>query len=60
MILTKSELLSKVKAKGKVVVLELLPDNKEAYLLTIYDQSEFDSVDDKTLKNIIEGLHSEQ
>ncbi len=35
----------------------VVKDNKEVYLLTIYDKSEFDSIDDKTLKNIIQSLN---
>jgi hypothetical protein len=34
-----------------------LKDNKEVYLLTIYDKSDFENVDDKTLRNIILSLN---
>jgi hypothetical protein len=32
---------------------DLVAENKEAYLLTIYDKAELDSIDDKALKNMI-------
>jgi len=51
----------KSKGKGKSgggrVISYLVTQNKEIYLLTIFDKSEFDSIDDKTLKKIIESLH---
>jgi len=59
----KIRLSIKSKGKGKSgggrVITYLLRDNKEVYLLTIYDKSEFDSVDDKTLKSIIQSLNLE-
>lgn len=57
----KIRLAIKSKGKGKRgggrVVTYVVKDNKEVYLLTIYDKSEFDNVDDKTLKNIIQSLN---
>ena len=51
----------KSKGKGKSgggrVITYVVKDNKEVYLLTIYDKSEFENVDDKTLKNIIQSLN---
>lgn len=47
----------KGKSGGARVITYLLTENKEVYLLTIYDKSEFDSVDDKIIKAIIEGLN---
>jgi mRNA-degrading endonuclease RelE of RelBE toxin-antitoxin system len=51
----------KSKGKGKSgggrVIIYVIKDNKEVYMLTIYDKSEFESVDDKTLKNIIQSLN---
>ncbi len=41
----------------KQELVDLNSDNNEVYLLTIYDKSEFDSVDDKTIKLIIESLN---
>jgi len=57
----KIELAIKSKGKGKSgggrVITYVVKDNKEVYLLTIYDKSEFENVDDKTLKNIIQSLN---
>jgi hypothetical protein len=51
----------KSKGKGKSgggrVITYVVSDNKEVYLLTIFDKSEFENVDDKTLKNIIQSLN---
>jgi len=50
----------KSKGKGKSgggrVITYLITDSKEVYLLTIYDKSEFDSIDSKTIASIIENL----
>jgi mRNA-degrading endonuclease RelE of RelBE toxin-antitoxin system len=57
----KIRLSIKSKGKGKSgggrIISYVVKDNKEVYLLTIYDKSEFDSIDDKTLKNIIQSLN---
>ena len=51
----------KSKGKGKSgggrIITYLIDKNKEVYLLTIYDKSELDSIDDKALKNIIQSLN---
>lgn len=53
-----------IKSKGKGrsggarIITYVVTENNEVYLLTIYDKSEFDSVDDKTIKAIIESLES--
>jgi mRNA-degrading endonuclease RelE of RelBE toxin-antitoxin system len=51
----------KSKGKGKSgggrAITYVVSDNKEVYLLTIFDKSEFENVDDKTLKNIIQSLN---
>jgi mRNA-degrading endonuclease RelE of RelBE toxin-antitoxin system len=51
----------KSKGKGKSgggrVITYVVTENKEVYLLTIYDKSEFDSIDDKTIKAIIATLN---
>jgi len=56
----KVRLAIKSKGKGKSggarVITYLVKENKEVYLLTIYDKSEFDSLDDKIIKAIIESL----
>ena len=43
---------------GARVITYLLTDNKEVYLLTMYDKSEFDSLDDKTIRMIIGSLNT--
>ena len=59
----KIRLSIKSKGKGKSggarVITYLVTENKELYLLTIYDKSEFDSIDTKTLKAIIAGITNE-
>ena len=56
----KIRLAIKSKGKGKSgggrIITYLVKENKEVYLLTIYDKSEFDAIDDKTLQILIEGL----
>ena len=47
----------KGKSGGGRVITYLVNDNKEVYLLTIYDKSELDNIDDKTLKSIIQSLN---
>jgi hypothetical protein len=46
----------KDKSGGGRVITYVVKDYKEVYLLTIYDKSEFENVDDKTLKNSIHSL----
>lgn len=57
----KVRLSIKSKGKGKSgggrVITYLVNDNKEIYLLTIYDKSELKNIDDKTLRNIILSLN---
>ena len=59
----KVRLAIKSKGKGKSggarVITYVVTDNNEVSLLTIYDKSEFDNVDDKTLRTIIESLNAE-
>lgn len=51
----------KSKGKGKRgggrVITYVVTENNVVYLLTIYDKSEFDSVNDKIIKSIIKTLH---
>ncbi len=60
----KIRLAVKSKGKGKSggarVITYVVKENKEVYLLTIYDKSEFDSIDIKTIKAIIETLISNE
>jgi hypothetical protein len=57
----KIRLAIKSKGKGKSgggrIITYVVKANKEVYLLAIYDKSEFENVDDKTLKNIIQSLN---
>ena len=59
----KIRLAIKSKGKGKSggarVITYVVTDNKEVYMLTIYDKSEFDSIDDKMIKAIIENLNAD-
>jgi mRNA-degrading endonuclease RelE of RelBE toxin-antitoxin system len=50
----------KGKSGGARVITYVVTDNKEVYLLTIYDKSELDSIDDKMIKAIIESLGAEK
>jgi len=56
----KIRLSIKSKGKGKSggarVITYIVTENKEVYLLTIYDKSELDSIDTKTVKVIIAGI----
>ena len=44
------------KSGGARVITYLIIENKEVYLLTIYDKAEFETVDDKTLRRIIQNI----
>jgi mRNA-degrading endonuclease RelE of RelBE toxin-antitoxin system len=46
----------KGKSGGARVVTYIVTENKEVYLLTIYDKAELDAIDDKALKGIIKHL----
>lgn len=46
----------KGKSGGARVITYIITSKKEVYLLTIYDKAEFDTIDDKTLRRIIDGL----
>ena len=56
----KIRLAVKSKGKGKSggvrVITYNVTENHEVYLLTIYDKSEFDNIDDKLIGNIIDSL----
>ena len=47
------------KSGGARVITYLVTENKEVYLLTIYDKADLDTVDDKTLRKIIRDIQSE-
>ncbi len=46
----------KGKSGGARVITYIITSQKEVYLLTIYDKAEFDTIDDKTLRRIIETI----
>ena len=48
----------KGKSGGARIITYIVTENKEVYLLTIYDKSEFDIVDDKTIISIIQSLQT--
>lgn len=60
----KIRLAIKSKGKGKSggarIITYLITENKEVYLLTIYDKSELDTINDKILKKIIEDIKDEE
>jgi mRNA-degrading endonuclease RelE of RelBE toxin-antitoxin system len=45
------------KSGGARIITYHISKNKEIYLLTIYDKAEFESIDDKTLKRIIDSIN---
>lgn len=57
----KIRLAIKSKGKGKSggarVITYVVTKNREVYLLTIYDKSQFENVDDKTLAQIVKSLN---
>lgn len=56
----KIRLAIKSKGKGKSsggrIITYVVTEDQEVYLLTIYDKSEFDTLDDKIIKVIIKNL----
>ena len=54
----------KSKGSGKIggarVITYVLTENKEVYLLNIYDKGELDSIDDNTLRKIIKSIKDEK
>lgn len=46
----------KGKSGGARVISYCISEENEVYLLTIYDKSEFESLDDKTIRSIIQTL----
>jgi len=60
----KIRLAIRSKGKGKRgggrVITYLVSDDNEVYLLTIYDKTELDNIDDKILKSIIQSLNLEK
>jgi len=60
----KIRLAIRSKGKGKRgggrVITYLVSDDNEVYLLTIYDKTELDNIDEKILKSIIHSLNLEK
>ena len=50
----------KGKSGGARVIIYVVTPKEEVYLLTVYDKAEFDTVDDKTLRRIINTLKFEE
>ncbi len=50
----------KGKSGGARVITYVITPKKEIYLLTIYDKVEFDTIDDKTIRRIINTLKFEE
>lgn len=50
----------KEKSGGARIITYVVAPDKEVYLLTIYDKAEFDTVDDQTLRRIIDNLKFEK
>jgi hypothetical protein len=57
----KIRLAIKSKSKGKKgggrIITYVITKDKEVYLLTIFDKSEMDNLDNKTIKSIIKSIH---
>ncbi len=50
----------KGKSGGGRVITYLITEQKEVYLILIYDKSEYDTIDDKTLEQLIERINIEK
>lgn len=50
----------KGKSGGARIITYVITQQKEIYLLTIYDKAEFDNIDDKTLRRIIAVVSTEK
>lgn len=48
------------KSGGARVITYVVTENKEVYLLNIYDKADLDSVDDTTLRKIIKSIKADQ
>jgi len=46
----------KGKSGGARIITYVIMENKEVYLLTIYDKSEFDTIDDSVLTKLVKDL----
>ena len=48
------------KSGGARVITYVVTENKEIYLLTIYDKGELETIDDNTLKKVIKSIKEEK
>lgn len=48
------------KSGGARVITYVVTNDKEVYLLSIYDKADLDSIDDKTLRKIIQDIRNEK
>jgi mRNA-degrading endonuclease RelE of RelBE toxin-antitoxin system len=48
------------KSGGARIITYIVTENKEIYLLTIYDKADLDTVDDTTLRKIIKNIRASQ
>ena len=48
------------KSGGARIITYLVTEDKEIYLLTIYDKSELESIDDRSLRKIIKSIREAQ
>ena len=48
------------KSGGARVITYIVTENKEIYLLTIYGKAELETINDKSLRKIIQGIRDEQ
>ena len=48
------------KSGGARIITYVVSENTEVYLLTIYDKAEFETIDDKTLRKIIQSIKDDQ
>ena len=46
------------KSGGARIITYVVTENKEVYLLTIYNKADFETIDDATLKKIIKSIQS--
>lgn len=48
------------KSGGARIITYVITENKEIYLLTIYDKGELDNIDDRTLRKIIQSIKNDR
>ena len=48
------------KSGGGRIITYVISNNKEVYLMTIYDKADLETIDDKALRKIIQSIKDEQ